>query len=97
MTEQPPRQRIRAWPVAVVLFVGGFGSRLVLDVTPGDPFARFGAAACIQILAYGTGLIVLAVWWLRSSDVGPRGMLGCIGWLVLAAASVLAVVTTGYK
>ena len=99
MTGQPslPRTRVREWVLALLLFAGGFGCRLVLDATPGDPIARFGAAAGIQVLAYGAGLALLAWWWLRAANVGARGMLGCFGWLILAAASAVAVISSGYK
>ena len=92
----PPRPRLRLWVPAIILFAGGFGSRLMLDATPGDPFARFGAAFGIQVLAYGAGLALLAWCWLRSSDVGTRGILGCLGWLILAAAASIAIITSGY-
>lgn len=93
----PPRPRLRLWVPAVVLLAGGFVSRVVLGATPGDPFARFGAAFVIQVLAYGGGLSLLALWWLRSSDLGPRGMLGCGGWLILAVAAFIAIISSGYR
>lgn len=97
MTGQPSKPRFREWVPALVLFAGGLGCRLVLDATPGDPVARFMSAATIQGLAYGAGLALLAWWWLRSADVGPRGMLGCLGWLALAAVSAVAIITSRYK
>ncbi|WP_020475523.1 hypothetical protein [Zavarzinella formosa] len=97
MTGQQNSPRVREWVLALALFAGGFGCRLALDATPGDPVARFMHAAIIQVLAYGAGLALLAWWWLRSADVGPRGMLGCLGWLALAVASFVAVMSSGYK
>ena len=34
MTGQPSRPRVREWVLALVLFAGGLGCRLVLDTTP---------------------------------------------------------------
>ena len=90
-------QRVQPWLIAAALFVAGFGGRLALDSSPGDPVVRFMYAATIQGLAYGAGLAVLAGWWLRSAGVGGRGVAGCLSWLALAALSVVAILSSNYK
>ncbi|MCZ2342130.1 MAG: hypothetical protein LC104_10095 [Bacteroidales bacterium] len=97
MTERSLRPRVRPWVVAAALFAAGVIGRVVLEATAGDPVARFMYAVTIQGLAYGTGLLMLAGWWLRAADVGPRGGLGCAGWLALAAVALVAIVSSGYK
>lgn len=78
--------RVPEWIVAAVLFAGGIACRIALDGIP--------TTILFQSLAFGSGLPVLAKWWLRSGDVDGRGMLGCVALLVLAIASAMAIITS---
>jgi hypothetical protein len=80
------------WLVASGLFAAGFGGRLVLDATAAG--SAYETVVGVQAMFYGAGLLVLLAWWLVAADVGPRGALGCVGWLALAALCGFAVLSS---
>ncbi|MGL6075168.1 MAG: hypothetical protein ACRC8S_13490 [Fimbriiglobus sp.] len=97
MSNPPTPPKLRARVVAPAFFVGGLASRFVLDQTFGDPSLRSMYSMSIQTLAYGGGLLVLGIWWLRSADVSLRSLWTCLGWHVLAVLSIAAILSSSYK
>lgn len=80
------RPRVRLWLVSLVLFVGGFACRMVLErQNVGEIFWH---SIPIESFAYGTGLVLLFWEWLRSADTGPKGILGCLGLCFLSLVSL---------
>ncbi|HEY2783651.1 MAG TPA: hypothetical protein VGJ05_01640 [Fimbriiglobus sp.] len=90
---QRTRPKVRLWIFSLVLFVGGFACRLVLEQVPGDPSFE---AMHIQALTYGTGLLLLAVMWLRSAIIDQPRIFGCAGWLVLFLFAWMLIATSSH-
>ena len=82
---------VSQWPVrltsiAIVLFAVGFAGRLAF---------AFPRTIGIQLYCYGSGLLVLLVLWMRAANMGPRGILAFVGWLMLAILCGIAILTSG--
>ena len=79
--------------VALTLFACGFAGRLVLEANA-DTGISYPSVIAFQMCWYGAGLLVLLAWWLRSADAGPRGLIGCVGLLAVAALCGVAILTS---
>jgi hypothetical protein len=93
MTTPLRRTKLRLWVVSLALFVGGFASRLALDAQ-GDVGSSYPAAVAIQWYAYGAGLVVWAAWWALQAPPGRGSALGCLAGVLLAIASLFAVISS---
>ena len=79
---------VRLTSIAIVLFALGFAGRFGFEY-PGT--------IGIQFVFYGAGLFVLLVLWMRAADMGPRGILAFVGWLMIAALCGFAILTSTPK
>lgn len=84
--------RVRLWAVSIVLFVGGFVGRLVVDAQ-GDVAYSYQYAVDLQCCAYGAGLYLLGMWAVLAVW-RDRWTTGCAIWIVVAFASAIAVLSS---
>jgi hypothetical protein len=96
LPEEPisePSRPFRLWILGCALFLIGFITREVFERNSNVAYS-YPQSVAIQFLFYGIGFLIFWIDWILTRKNSPYGVLGCLGLMILAMGSLMAILSS---